>query len=276
MSYTVPCHCLLVLTPTTEEPTLESERKLRLEASMKIRALNEDRQRRWKEFRDAEKQRRVDKANQQEMDRLNAIIAESRARREYTTSKFEQTLNVRSHDQAAVVIQRAFRRAYRRKVLKIRVMNRFREMVGRKNTLAAIAIQRWWRKHLLLKAYRAMHFRSIMTGPVVAVGRRGESPPPQRPYEREIAITGNSHHACKMNDYRAIAAWLENSTHTHTHTHTHPHTRLLNKDSSFVMQDSLREKFTKHCPVGSRCFVLSHETCCTVVHSRMALLETCL
>ena len=59
------------------------ERRLRLEASMKMREIYEEKQKRWQEFREAERQRRIDKANQEELDRLAGILACSRARREY-------------------------------------------------------------------------------------------------------------------------------------------------------------------------------------------------
>jgi hypothetical protein len=76
---------------------------------MKMRLVYEEKQREWEAFRAAESQRRIDKARQAELDRLAGIMAQSRARREYTQSKFRQTLSVRSHHQAATVIQRAFR-----------------------------------------------------------------------------------------------------------------------------------------------------------------------
>ena len=157
---------------------------------MKMRAIYEDKQRRWKEFRDAERQRRIDKANQQEMNRLNAIIAESRARREYTNSKFQRTLTIRSYHQAALVIQRAFRRTRFSRAAKAMLIQQEEELVRRRREKAAIAIQKWLRLHQLHKLYKATHFRSIMTGPVVAVGRREGSPPPLHSYERETAITG--------------------------------------------------------------------------------------
>ncbi len=159
---------------------------------MKMRALYEDKQRRWKEFRDAERQCRIDKANQQETNRLNAIIAESRARREYTNSKFQHSLTVRSYHQAALVIQRAFRRTRHSRAMKARLAQRQAEKVRRRREKAAIAIQRWWRRHQLQTLYKALHFRSIMTGPVVAVGKREGSPPQLHSYEREIAITGTT------------------------------------------------------------------------------------
>lgn len=158
---------------------------------MKMRAMYEDKQRRWQEFRDAEKQRRIDKANQLELDRLNAIIAESRARRAYTNSKFERTLTIRSYHQAALVIQRAFRRTRFVRAARAKLAQQERELARRWRERAVIVVQRWWRKIQLHRAYKATHFQSIMTGPVIAMRRKGRgTSPPVHSYEREIAITG--------------------------------------------------------------------------------------
>jgi transcriptional regulator of acetoin/glycerol metabolism len=168
----------------------EKERKIRLETSMKMRAIYQERQRRWEEFRDSEEQRRIDKANVKEMNRLNNIIKESRARREYTSSKFQQTHNVRSYYQAALVIQRAYRRARMQRAVQDRELRREVMKMGRQRERAALVIQRAWRNYLQERLFRAMHFMSIMSGPVIAVERRIPSPPGTHSYEKGISITG--------------------------------------------------------------------------------------
>lgn len=169
---------------------LEKERRLRLETSMKMRAMYQEKQKRWQQFREAEKQRRVIKARVKEMNRLNSIIEKSRARREYSNSKFQQTLNVRSYHQAALVIQRTFRRMKKDKEARTRMLWEEAALVRRERWRAALVIQRSWRLYRQRKLFKAMHFRSIMAGPVIAVGRRQPSPPGAHSYERGISITG--------------------------------------------------------------------------------------
>lgn len=96
-----------------KEEQLSREKKLRLETAMRMREIYAEKQKCWEQFREAEKQRRIDNSNREELDRLAAVLSRSRARREYTQSKIQQTLAVRSHYDAALIIQRAFRRMKR-------------------------------------------------------------------------------------------------------------------------------------------------------------------
>ena len=185
---------VLSIIPFTQSSTAsEKERKLRLETSMKLRVLYQEKQERWQAFRQAEQQRREDKARALEMDRLNAIIAESRARREYTQSKFQHSHTVRSYHQAALIIQRAYRRLLRARAVDDRLKERRERKRGRVRERAARVIQRNWRAYRQEKLFRAMNFVSVMTGPVVDVRQRGQSPPPPgrfRSYQKGISITG--------------------------------------------------------------------------------------
>lgn len=169
---------------------LEKERKIRFETSMKMRAIYQEKQKRWQQFRDAEKQRRIDKANVKEMNRLNNIIEESRARRAYTQAKFHQTLTVRSFHQAALVIQHAYRRMRLERGARTKLQRDQVAIVRRGREKAALVIQRAWRMHQQQKLYKEMHFMSIRAGPVISVDRRMESPPGVHSYERGISITG--------------------------------------------------------------------------------------
>lgn len=171
---------------------LERERKARLETAMKMRVIYEEKQKKWVEFRAAEAQRRTDKANVKEINHLNGIIQDSRARREYAHSKFQQSLSVRSYHQAALVIQRAYRRMVESRARRAHTLRQQRAMVEREGERAALASQRFWRHHQQQKLYKGMHFMSIMSGPVVAVSRRVESPPGVRSYQRGISITGKA------------------------------------------------------------------------------------
>ena len=175
------------------------ERRLRLEASMKMREIYEEKQKRWQEFREAERQRRIDKANQEELDRLAGILACSRARREYSHAKFQQTNTIRLYYDAAVVIQRAFRQARSRRLcLREQALKEEAQQRRMKNRAARI-IQRAWRSHQQYRLYQALHFKSIMTSPVVTLPARPKIPSPPRTrmeaipsYGRPISITGQA------------------------------------------------------------------------------------
>ncbi len=177
---------------TTAKETIDKERKLRLEASMQMRAVYEEKQKRWKEFRESERQRRIDKANAEELNRLNRIIAESRARREYSNSKFQHSSIIRSHYQAAVTIQRAFRKMISGKITEVRMLQHQQLIARRGREKAAIVIQRWWRKYWRCRVYKLLNFQSIMTGPVVALGNRTVSPSGVCSYAKVTSITGLS------------------------------------------------------------------------------------
>ena len=189
-----------VVPEDADEDELEEEEecKLRLERSMEIRALYQEAQDCWQQFRDAEERRRIEKANACEIDRLNSIIRESRARREHTASKFQQTQTVRAYHQAALVLQRAFRRTRRERAARARSLWA-REIAeeGRRER-AALIVQRAWRRWRQKRFYEAMHFVSIATGPVVALQgtRRGaescQHPPGAQHYQKAISITGQS------------------------------------------------------------------------------------
>lgn len=173
------------------------ERKLRLEVSMKMREIYEEKQKCWQEFREAERQRRIDKANQEELDRLTGILACSRARREYSHAKFQQTNTIRLCYDAAVVIQRAFRQAKSRRLsLREQALKKEAQQRRMKNRAARI-IQRAWRSYKSYRLYQALHFKSIMTSPVISLPTRPKIPSPPHArmecipsYGRPISITG--------------------------------------------------------------------------------------
>ena len=158
---------------------------------MKMRDIYEVKQREWEAFRAAERQRRIDKAKQTEFDRLAGIIAQSRARKEYTLSKFKQSLSVRSHHHAAVVIQRAFRAMKCKRSWQERVRVRQEKEQREKENKAAVRIQHVWKRYQRYKKYRAAYFKSIYTSPVVALPDTAPYWGGQEPsYKRSISITG--------------------------------------------------------------------------------------
>lgn len=181
---------------TEEQQT--KERQSRLEASMKMRDIYKEKQKRWEAFRVAEEQRRIDKARQAELNRLANIIAESKAKREYTHSKFKQSLSVRAYHQAAIVIQRSFRAMKSRRSWQERVQARKEMEKRRKENKAAVIIQRAWKRYQQYKMYQATHFKSVYTSPVVALwepnqARLSLAPQLQEEvpsYKKSISITG--------------------------------------------------------------------------------------
>ena len=190
------------------------ERKSRLEAALKMRELYTEKQKQWEEFRKAEKQRRIDKARQAELDRLAEVIAQSHARREYTQSMYRQTLSVRSHHKAAIVIQSAFRKMKTRQSWQERVQCRMEIEKRRKEDRAARCIQRAWKSYRQYKIYKATHFKAVYTSPVVALPHPNlvtasswtEGEPS---YNRNIWITGIKALYCKFSDVHIYAILQE-------------------------------------------------------------------
>ena len=147
----------------------KSELNNKTEQALRMRALLLEQQKRWEEFRAAEKQRRIDKARQEELDRLHGVIADSQARRQHFKEKFRYTTVVRSRHHAAVIIQRAFRMAKVQREEKRRRMELESRRRLRTATRSAVIIQRAWRSHRAWKRYVEANFKSILTSPVVAV-----------------------------------------------------------------------------------------------------------
>ena len=169
---------------------------------MKMRDRYCERQKRWHEFRAAERQRRIDKANQQELDYFAGVIADSQARRQYSTLKFEYTTTVRSYHQAARIIQRAFRRMKGRKSWLKKVAEREKKERKQKEERAAITIQKAWRIYKDYQLYQALNFKSVLTSPVVRLSSRrrhsasAAAASGVHTYELDISITGKLHSCC--------------------------------------------------------------------------------
>ena len=164
---------------------------------MKMRDRYYEKQRRWHEFRVAERQRRIDKANQEELNYFAGVIADSQARRQYSTLKFKYTTTVRSYHQAAVTIQRAFRRMKVRKSWQKKVAEREEKVRRKREERAARVIQKAWRLYKQYQLYQALNFKSVLTSPVITLTRRQQSDTATatsvHTYEQDISITGELH-----------------------------------------------------------------------------------
>ena len=172
-----------------DEKQRAKEQKLRLEAAMKMRDRYYEKQKRWHEFREAERQRRIDKAHQEELDYYACVIAESQARRHYATSKFKYTATVRSYHHAAVTIQKAFRRMKVRQSWLERVAKKEEMMRRKREERAARVIQKAWRLYRQYQLYQALNFKSVLTSPVIALSGRHQNATTCT-YEQDISITG--------------------------------------------------------------------------------------
>ena len=164
----------------------------KLEAGLRMRDFYTQHQRRWEEFRNAERQRRAEKAKQKELGRLAGILSDSVARRHYCQEKFLYTAVVRSHHHAATTIQRAYRQYRQRKQLQRKKLEEKRRRALWCKNRAARVIQRAWRRHRSWKAYVARNFKFIKTSPVINNGPHPLDPPTywRKPYERGTIVSG--------------------------------------------------------------------------------------
>lgn len=169
----------------------EAEKKLRLEKALQMREMFLERQQQWREFREAEQRRRSEKAKRAELHRYVNIVAQSKARREYSEQMFQQTQTVRSHTEAALVIQRAFRRIKFQCFLSERLVLREMNQQRQKEERAVKTIQKAWRKYCENKLFQQLNFKKILTGPVISLKNQYIEPLRQRvSYQRGISITG--------------------------------------------------------------------------------------
>ncbi len=167
----------------------EAEKKLRLEKALQMREIFLEKQKNWRDFREAEQKRRDEKAKREELDRYAEIMAKSRVRKEYSELMFQQTQTVRSHTEAALVIQRAYRRMRLKHSLLERMTQHGVEQRRLKEERAARIIQRSWREYHRLKVYQLMNYKKIRTSPVITL-RAGHLLKEVASYQKGISITG--------------------------------------------------------------------------------------
>ncbi len=156
-----------------------------------------EKQNNWRDFREAEQKRRDDKAKKEALDRYTEIVAKSRARKEYSDVMFQQTQTVRSHTEAALVIQRAYRRMRLKHSLLERMTQHGVERRRIRRERAATTIQRSWRECHRLKVYQLMNYKKIQTSPVISL-RAGRLHKEVASYQKGISITGACTGTCWM------------------------------------------------------------------------------
>ena len=179
-----------------ESEKIMRQRKKRLEEALKMREIQQKAQEQWAAFREAERQRRIEKANKLEADRLAAILAESKARREYHSTKYSQTITIRSHFTAAKAIQRWYKKTKRRKQLRQQQEAARISYEAERQNRAAVIIQKWWKKILLLRQFHTMLYRPVSTSPVILPHRKSHSSINQQSYLRKTSVTGEVEELC--------------------------------------------------------------------------------
>ena len=159
-----------------------------------MRLVYESKQRHWQEFRHMERQRRLEKAKEEEMERLAGIIAASKARRMHADASFRQMVCVRSHYHAAVIIQRAFRAMRRRKLRTAAQRLAEESSLAHRQEKAARTIQKAWKRYKEHKAFIQLHFRCVSTGPVISFPKTVPREPMRtgniQSYQKKISISG--------------------------------------------------------------------------------------
>ena len=174
-----------------EQDEKKKEHQIRIEQSMRMRERYMKEQQKWEEFRLAERQRRKEKAHQEEQARLMIIIENSRQRRKYFEQKFKYTMTIQSYHQAAIVIQRAYRKTRMRRERERKEVEFQKQKQQLLEMWAARVIQRAWRCYIEWKRFEADHLDSIITSPVVIMPS-GHLPIIQhkRLYERSTIVSG--------------------------------------------------------------------------------------
>lgn len=167
-----------------------------------MRELYIEKQNNWELFRQAEKQRRIDKAQQQKMDFLNGILQGKYQRRAFHVKKFKYTNDVRAHFLAASVIQRAYREYKTRQRWWRRVKEARLAREKRRKNFSASIIQNAWRRYNAWKKFDTQYMQPVHTSQVVQItGARPLQHPSIlstssdreaiKPYERPTLTSGN-------------------------------------------------------------------------------------
>ena len=180
--------------PTTGVQSVENERRLRLEQAMELSKVYSVREANWERFRMDEKQRRIDKANRIEAERLAVILEQSQNRRKFIESKKTHTWTLRSQVRAAVVVQRAYRKWKAYSELKQRKLEDAARQQLAMETEAAKRIQIAWRSYCRHRKFINRYYRVIPTAPTI-VPQRSEYVSVRTflsPLKKKVSFTENT------------------------------------------------------------------------------------
>lgn len=175
-----------------KEEEIERLRQLKIEQCLKMRECYLKKQEEWEKFRELERQRRKDKAHQEELARIASIIENSQKRRQYFLEKFKYTHSVQSCHQSATVIQRAYRDWKVRLEMERKRIEVERRKLKCRRLWAACVIQRGWRNYREWKHFEANYLDSIITDPIIAMsaGCPTHNFSPMKPYQRDTIASG--------------------------------------------------------------------------------------
>ena len=173
------------------EERMMLEQQTRIERALRMREIYVKRQQEWEEFRKAEKQRRLEKAHEEKLQQMNGILKDSQARRHFIHQHFHYSSTVRSHHQAAVTIQRAYREAKRHETWWKRQQEAKDKRKRARKTFAALVIQNAWRRYKEWKKFESAYLCPIYTSPVVHLTHPMQiNDKDQRSYERSTLASG--------------------------------------------------------------------------------------
>lgn len=149
----------------------EGEGKKRLELALQLREMYQAQQNEWKRFRQAEGQRRIDKANRLKAEQLAMILARSQERRRHIEECNTYTTSLRVQTRAATRIQRAYRHWKRETACRRTLLEMLQLKKRAREDAAARRIQIAWRSYQRHCSFLARYYRIIPTAPTVVPQR---------------------------------------------------------------------------------------------------------
>ena len=149
----------------------EGEGKKRLELALQLREMYQAQQNEWKRFRQAEGQRRIDKANRLKAEQLAMILAWSQERRRHIEECNTYTTSLRVQTRAATRIQRAYRHWKRETACRRTLLEMLQLKKRAREDAAARRIQIAWRSYQRHCSFLARYYRIIPTAPTVVPQR---------------------------------------------------------------------------------------------------------
>lgn len=175
-----------------QEKWQQKEYDQKIELALQMRQMIMEQQASFGDFLAAERRRREEKAHQQKIAAMTNVIIESRARRTFTKEKFEYTFTVRTHDQAARIIQQFYRNFKVRRDAAAREKKKMQALRRLKEIRCARTIQRAWRRHFEWRIFQSKYLQSIYTSPTVVTQHSGNrlAPIAASSYERRTLTSG--------------------------------------------------------------------------------------
>jgi ankyrin repeat protein len=145
----------------------------------------------WKKFGIGEKQRQDNVKKQREKEILMKTVHDCQERKNYITEKFKHSKTVRSHQQAAQIIQQAYFKSKERQRKYIEnEKHKFQRKLAYQMDAAKV-IQRSWRHYRDWKLFENDHLSPVNTGPVLNLPHNITNSD-STTFRRKTLISGNS------------------------------------------------------------------------------------